>query len=91
MITIEQIKAALFRSGYLLKSRVADYLSNHNYIVESNMTFQDPLTEKSREIDLLAQSYQSHFNWKLRFGNGTRLVIETINNSIPVVFSERML
>jgi hypothetical protein len=54
MIKKKEIKNALQRSGYLMECRVADWLSSNSYEVYSNVSFPDPFTDKTREIDILA-------------------------------------
>jgi hypothetical protein len=86
MIKKEEIKSALQRSGYLMECRVADWLSYNSYEVYSNIAFPDPFTEKTREIDLLAELFPGNLEPKINAGFIERLVIETINNPIPIAF-----
>lgn len=57
MSTIDEktLLEAIARAGYLLEAKVAELLTKQGLFVESNIMIEDPLTGKSREIDLLAQ------------------------------------
>jgi hypothetical protein len=44
---------AIKRSGYLLESEIASILARSNFFIESNQVIEDPVTGKSREIDLI--------------------------------------
>ncbi len=57
MSTIDEktLIEAIARAGYLLEAKVAELLTKQGLFVESNIMIEDPLTGKSREIDLLAQ------------------------------------
>lgn len=46
---------AIERAGYLLEAKVAEVMTKHGLFVESNIMIEDPLTGKSREIDLEAE------------------------------------
>lgn len=86
-ITEEEMLASLERSGYLLESEITKHLVNNGFFVESNLTSLDPLTGKSREIDLLAE-YNHIFNneWaKNKVVAQARLVFEIKNNNSPFV------
>ena len=54
-ITEEEILESLSKSGYLLESEITKRLVNYGFFVESNLTSLDPITGKSREIDLYAE------------------------------------
>jgi len=89
--TLEEIREALERSGYLLEARIARVLRERQppWFVQSNTRYRDPATGNSREIDLIASQHQS-------LGRGDKLVpgvhtfgatihIECINNPLPLV------
>jgi hypothetical protein len=59
-ITLEEARETLVRSGYLLETRLADYLRRRNYRVAANTAYPDPITGKSRELDLHANFMRSH-------------------------------
>jgi len=51
-ISRSEIRDALLRSGYLLESRIESRLREHWGYVETNASYQDPETGKSREFDV---------------------------------------
>lgn len=81
-----EIIEALQRSGYLLESEVAKFLSQASFFVESNQVILDPITGKNREIDLIAEYY----DWDNPIGKSKscakmRFVFEIKNNNTPFV------
>lgn len=86
-ISEQDMLESLSRSGYLLESEITKRLVDYGLFVESNITTLDPLTGKSREIDLIAEY---HFDYDPeRFKNKTvaftRFVFEIKNNNAPLV------
>ncbi len=85
VVSLEEAKNALLRSGYLLESRLETELSKKGYYVNANMAYPDPETGKARELDLYALSAhragvdEYDFIWDV-------LLIECINNLQPMVF-----
>ena len=81
-----EIIESLQRSGYLLESEISKYLASRNFFVESNQVIKDPITGKSREIDLTAEYYTydperaGH-----KVATKIRYVFEIKNNIQPVV------
>ncbi|MGA3178062.1 MAG: hypothetical protein ABSE19_12050 [Candidatus Acidiferrum sp.] len=83
------MKVAIRRSGYLLEQRVAATIRDNGYHVETNPSFKDPLTGKSREydvsavivFDLLGRKRKIDFLW-------FHILCECENNEQPVVFFE---
>ena len=55
-VTTEKMLDALSRSGYLLEAEVAKQLSKLNFFVQTNLVVEDPVSKKSREIDVVANS-----------------------------------
>ncbi|MBI3060149.1 MAG: hypothetical protein HYY81_12755 [Deltaproteobacteria bacterium] len=51
-----EIRDALLRSGYLLESRVESCLREHWGFVETNASYEDPETGKSRELDVYSMT-----------------------------------
>lgn len=86
MLTEKEIKEALYRSGYLLESRVSNWFTNNDFSVEPNFTFFDPTSQKSREIDLSVETNAKLCETKEKVQVNTDFIIETINNDRPVVF-----
>lgn len=84
-ITLAEAKSALFKSGYLLESRIEQFLSEKNFFVEANTVYPDPSTQKSREFDLYAT--KSH-SLEGRFSNWVKsnLFFECVNNPQPIAF-----
>lgn len=84
--TEAEIIESLQRSGYLLESEISKYLSSLGYFVESNLVIKDPITGKSREIDLVAECYipeEEHIEYKV--AASIKFVFEIKNNIQPVV------
>jgi hypothetical protein len=77
---------AIKRSGYLLESETTKFLASKGYFVESNKTILDPLSKKSREIDLIAEYYNADKKYqKLRTVARAMFVFEIKNNLFPLV------
>ena len=57
-ISKSEMLEALKRSGYLLESEISAFLANQGFFVETNQVIEDPITGKSREIDLIAEYYE---------------------------------
>lgn len=89
-ITKKEMLDALKRSGYLLESEISMILVKADFFVESNQIIEDPITGKSREIDLLAEYYRYE---KERAGLKTcskiKFVFEIKNNLFPIVLLNR--
>lgn len=75
---------AIRRSGYLIESQISEMLSNAGFFVESNQVIKDPLTGKSREIDLLAE-YYSYQEGRQRTAANVKFTFEVKNNLYPLV------
>ena len=84
-ITLAQAKASLLRSGYLLESRVEQFLEESGYYVEANSVYPDSITNKTREFDIYALNNHSLND---RFGNWvwSVMLIECVNNPQPIAF-----
>jgi hypothetical protein len=84
-INSEQVRKALLRSGYLLEARLETIIRKTSYCVETNISYPDPSTQKSRELDLFAyHAYSIGGNT-----DGTlvaKLLIECVNNPQPLAF-----
>ena len=83
-ITKTQALQALLQSGYLLESRIESLLRERHYLVEANSVYTDPLTSKSRELDLYALSGQNL--WKDHSSLWPYLLVECVNNPQPIAF-----
>ena len=82
---------AIGRSGYLLESEVSQALSKAGFFVETNQSILDPLTGKSREIDILAEYYEydkrrSEYN----VCSKVNFVFEVKNNIFPLVVMTKL-
>lgn len=83
--TRKQLREALLRSGYLVESRLATVLRDRGYYVEPNPPVPDPVTAKSRELDIFAMSAvnagpdDSDFLLPV-------ILVEAENNPVPVLF-----
>lgn len=93
-ITLEEMKTALSKSGYLIESRLIKQLSGRNYVLYPNQTYPDLKTGKSREIDVYAISDKTTktLNRNERFFIEIRhfLVVECMNNPTPVIVFKDM-
>lgn len=87
-ITESEIKEALLRSGYLLEQRAEQLLTKRIWYVFSNTAYPDPITGKSRELDVSALQLdgldQKENNGKPKAILFTWLYIECINNTQPI-------
>jgi hypothetical protein len=82
-ITIPEIRAAIQKSGYPLEQRVESVLEDAGYFVTTNDAYPDPITGKSREIDIDAIT---GFSISRDYFIFARLICECKNNSQPIVF-----
>jgi hypothetical protein len=84
VITLDEAKEALLRSGYLLESRIETIFRRKAYYVQSNSVYPDPRTGTSRELDVYALG-------AIKAGPGeqdylfTAFLTECINNPEPLV------
>jgi len=85
-ITKEEMLSALDRSGYLLESEISKYLAQLGFFVESNQVIKDPITGKSREIDIVAEYYDHDDTLsKNQISAKVYHVLEIKNNLFPIV------
>ena len=74
------------RSGYLLESEIALMLAKEGYFIETNQIIKDPITDKSRELDILAEYYEFFPEFKdYNVATKIRFIFEIKNNSYPLV------
>lgn len=83
-VTVEELKECLYRSGYLLESRLVRSLVDKGYIVEPSEKIVDQSTGKDREIDVVAEPFPS-VDARYRLDIKTKLVIEALNTRFPLV------
>jgi len=89
-ITEDEMISALNRSGYLLESDTARTLAKAGFFIESNQVIEDPITGKSREIDLVAEYYAfKKERADLRTYSQVTFVFEIKNNLFPLVLLTR--
>lgn len=82
----DEIIDALNRSGYLFESEIAKTLNEEGFFVETNSVIKDPITGKSREIDLIAEYYIPNTDYQTNeCFSSAKYVIEIKNNSAPIV------
>jgi hypothetical protein len=84
--TIDEIKAAVESSGYLLEQRVCPVVESHRFLTTPNEQYTDQDTGKSREIDIHAINMDSLGDDDFSNIFETILLIECKNNSTPAVF-----
>jgi hypothetical protein len=88
IISGEELRDALTRSGYLIEYRSETLLRQRKYWVQPNMVYPDPETGKPRELDLRGVK---------KFGANPRgreficcdILIECVNNPQPFAFLTR--
>ena len=80
-----QIIEAIKRSGYLFESEIAEYLNKKDYFVESNLVVIDPITGKSRDIDLTFHRNDIKKNYDQKVFSMATMIVELKNNLHPVV------
>lgn len=89
-ITKNEMLDALNRSGYLLESEISRTLAKAGFFIESNQVIEDPITGKSREIDLLAEYYKyKKEQTDLKTCSKVKFVFEIKNNIFPIVLLTR--
>lgn len=89
VLSEDQMKDALKRSGYLLEQRVEHYLKKQRYHIATENYFVDHDTKKLREIDLIAEKEDvAYASEKRKYGGvfSYKLVCECENNPHPVIF-----
>lgn len=85
-ITTDEMLKALYRSGYLLEAEIAKKLSDLSFFVETNIVIEDPISGKSREIDIVAEYYDwSAPSSGLKVKAKIEFVFEVKNNLFPLV------
>ena len=85
-ISEKEMLDALNRSGYLLEAEISRILAEAGFFIETNQVIDDPITGKSREIDLIAEYFNydealSSFN----VAANVYYVFEIKNNLFPVI------
>lgn len=84
-ITRDKAREALLRSGYLLENRIETVLREGAYNVEANTVYPDPITGKSRELDVSALGATrvgpDEYDFLFPF-----ILVECINNPQPAAF-----
>ncbi len=90
-MTEEEILIAISKSGYLFESEISKFLSDNGFFVESNVIFQDPITGKNREIDIVAETFNDfstsdfdRVNCKICY------YFELKNNDFPLVLLTKL-
>lgn len=87
LVSLNDMKTAILKSGYLLEQRVEDVFKKREYTVEANVVFPDPYEEKSREYDLDATKTTEVFKGGLTSHYLSFSVLcECKNNPQPLVF-----
>jgi hypothetical protein len=90
-ISQQDLINAISRSGYLLESEVSHALSKAGFFVETNQTILDPLTGKSREIDILAEYWEYDKNRsEYNVCSKVNFVFEVKNNIFPLVLMTKL-
>jgi hypothetical protein len=83
MISEEEMRDALLRSGYLLEQRVAHVLDQRGYYVDTNAAYPDDVTGKSREFDIDALTMVDLGAYDFLFVN---VLCSCVNNPQPLAF-----
>jgi hypothetical protein len=84
----DDVRHAILSSGYLLEQRVELACSVRGFSVHASRRIADTLTGLPRELDLTAWQTETFppTDGSKRPANGTRLLIECVNNRMPLVF-----
>jgi len=83
--TEENVRDAIWSSGYLLERRVAAFLRNSGYKVMTNRGFYDPEANKAGEYDVYAHKEINVYD-SGSHGIYPTLICECKNNSQPIAF-----
>lgn len=90
-MTEEEIIKAIKKSGYLFESEISKFLADNKFFVESNVIFQDPITGKNREIDLVAETYNDFATYSEdKVSCKICYYFELKNNELPLVLMTRL-
>jgi hypothetical protein len=85
-ISSDEMLQALSRSGYLLEAEISRKLRELDFFVETNLVIEDPITGKSREIDIAAEYYDWNFpSTGVKAKAKIEFVFEVKNNLYPLV------
>ncbi|WP_219119051.1 hypothetical protein [Janthinobacterium sp. UMAB-56] len=80
-----QMRKALEKSGFLFEHKIANFMQNQGFHVDSSWAFKDPDQEKSREIDVRAIR-QEKSNDANKIKLFCEFLIECKNSDSPLVF-----
>ncbi|MEJ1395797.1 MAG: hypothetical protein RPU64_16630 [Candidatus Sedimenticola sp. (ex Thyasira tokunagai)] len=84
--TTEEMLEALSRSGYLLEAEISKRLIELSFFVETNIVIEDPVSGKSREIDMAAEYYDWNAPASVEKAKAKiEFVFEIKNNIFPLV------
>lgn len=83
-LTLEIMKEAVLRSGYLIERRVSKHFQSSEYSVILNQIIIDPISDKPREVDFVA--IHSTYNTPTKDIKGYEIICECENNPDPIVF-----
>lgn len=88
----DDLVAAIKRSGYLLESEIANILVGADFFVESNQIIEDPITGKSREIDLIAEYFDNDNSGRSEHKACAKIkfIFEIKNNIYPLVLMTKL-
>lgn len=89
VLTADQMKDALKRSGYLMEQRVEHFLKKQRFRIATENYFVDQDTKKLREMDLIAEKEDTALRSEKRKFGGMftyKLICECENNPNPVIF-----
>jgi len=90
-LSTAEMLEAIEKSGYLLESEITKYLAAQGYFVESNQSILDPITKKSREIDLVAEYYEyDEKKAKNKTNAIVHFVFEIKNNIYPLILLTKL-
>ena len=89
-VSEKEMLEALNRSGYLLEAEISRTLAEAGFFIETNQVIEDPITGKSREIDLTAEYYyydKERSSYKV--AARVYYIFEIKNNLFPIVLLSR--
>ena len=89
MISDEDVRKALERSGYLLEYRLVTLLRERKYWVRANSAVPDPYTSKWRELDLRTVKKVTRHAEEFGCFIFGEILVECANNPQPIAFMTR--
>lgn len=88
-ISAEALLQAIKKSGYLMECEIANTLSKDGFFIETNRVIEDPITGKSRELDLIAEYFDRNAPRIRNVCAKIEFIFEIKNNIYPLVLMNK--